>query len=272
MDPDNIKINPFDEDKTSTASKTTAQALELPNKESFRCPNHPQYKIDSLCCNEETEDVRLCCVKCIVEQKFVFLNHEKYKTITIKDFFEKALEKSEFGQGLEYQSESRIRQKYLEFLTKDYKVQYNAHMNEQYQLLAHAIEEIINGLNQVKERVKHHAATQLTEIDMRIDEVTRETKRFIENDDGIDIPPYNSLEEIYEHLGKVENWEQTCRFFKEIYSKTKAKISGDDSVMTGGRAIIHLVDNFEDKFNKLLSKKIDLSYFEGTVFWFFLIL
>jgi len=265
MDPDNIKINPFDEDKTSTASKTTAQALELPNKDSFRCPNHPQFKIDSLYVNEDNEDVRLCCVKCLVESKYPFL-HERYRLLTIKDFFEKALEKPEFGHGLEYQTDSRIRQKYLDFLTKDYKVQYNAHINEQYQMLAAEIEEIIEGLSQVKERIKDFAATEITEIDRRIEEVTRETKRFIESDEGIDIPPYNSLEEIYEHLGKVENWDQTCRFFKEIYSKTKAKMYGEDGIPSGGRAIIRLIENFEERFNKLLMKKIDLTYFEGIIF------
>lgn len=58
--------------------------------ENFKCSKHPAFKVDALAINEDREDFKLLCIKCIIEGQGYKVT-EGDKLMTMKELIEKSL-------------------------------------------------------------------------------------------------------------------------------------------------------------------------------------
>ena len=253
-------LPPSDEDKASTASKTSME-IEAQHKDNLVCPQHAGEKIVVVSVNESTDDLRLFCVSCMISDGG--RTHDPtYKKLTLKDFFERILAKPK-DNSMD-QIEAEIKKKYVDFLAKDYKSLYDKEMNKQYQLLVNEIDGIAKGLNDFKEKIKDTIAGKINDICFKMEEVTRESNKFIEEGDNQSQIHFNSINEIYENLERMGDWKQTYGFFKDIYLKSKEKLFEENSPQKRGAKVMNKINDFETRFNKQITESIDLSKLKGN--------
>jgi len=262
---DPTQIIPYsDEEKASTASKTSKETREIHNKYNLLCPFHKS-QIDVICIHENTDDLRLFCVSCLIEEKSKISN-PCYRLLVLGKFFEKAVVKPKDGKTSAEQIEAETKSRYLDFVTNDYRVKYDEKMNERYQKIVNEVDDIVNGLNAYKEKVKNNIAEMINKNSMRIDEVTREAGKFIEEGEYQEQNQFNSVEEIYEHLEKTKNFDQVLEFLNGLYLRAKDKIIEGRSSNRAGQRVLNKINEFEKIYYTETNEKIDSTQLEGKYF------
>lgn len=95
--------------------------------ENLKCDTHPTFKLDALCVNEELDEVRMMCIKCIIAgENYSIVRGDKL--ITIKELIEKCADNVVYNNDKVIRSRESLQDKFVSFITKDHIGQYNNHL------------------------------------------------------------------------------------------------------------------------------------------------
>lgn len=238
----------------------------FPNWENFKCEIHPQFKIDALNVNKNTDNFTLLCIKCIIEGDVLKTNSEE-KLVTIKELLQSCTKSIIFQKNTILRSRDGLQDKFLGFLTRDYIGIYERHLEEQYQLVDQEIADIIENLHAVRAKYKEYYNNELETLKSQGTEIKTKINRFLEENIDQERPTFLSQGEIYEQLGKITSHEELLGFLKELYLKSKESV--DDVTSTDDcKNLLESMESLKTKALNLKDSEVETSQFEGNYCFF----
>ena len=222
---DDIKVN--QDEVNSSISKSSVETHELPNKDNFQCSLHPRYKIEAFVTHDKTDEVRLSCLKCIIQDSSSYKVEQGYQIHAIKDVFQSYVdgldqipEKSFILEGGELQ------RRFIDYMAKDYPSKYEAYFEEQSKTVDEEIRTISEELQKLKEKYKSCISAKKAQMDMKNNDIKIETGKLLTDGQDFDQPKFNSIGEIYGFLHTIDSKQQVSEFLKERGGNVSSLVRG----------------------------------------------
>lgn len=237
-----------------------------PNLESFKCENHYPFKIDALNVDLSDNSVSLLCIKCIIDEN-VFKKNADCKLVTIKELLTSCSKTLSNQKHDILKSRDGLQDKFLGFLTHDYLGTYKNHLEKQYQLVDDEISDLIDKLNQVRQKYREHYTREMQSIQEQGSEIKEKINKFLDTNDGSARPAFNSLSDIYDQIDGIRTQEDLQTFLRDLYLKSGEDVE-DVTCTDECRKLLDALSDVKVKASNLKTSEFELSSLESKINFF----
>ena len=229
--------------------------------ENLKCDIHPNFKIDAIGVNDNKSDIRLFCIKCMIEGTN-YKVQEGDKLIAIRELIQKCNDAPNSNSERISKSKEEAQNQFLNFLTKDYAGSYDKHMENELAILESEMQELTDNINKLKNRYKEYYSKGSEEIKSSINEIKKRMGNFLEDDQTSEANLHGGITQvdIHKKLAKVSNKEDLLETSKWLYAKSK-----ENAEFTSGdqKKINDSMENIKKKVEDIQDIHIDVSKSEG---------
>ena len=240
-----------------------------PNLESFKCETHYPLKIDAINVDKSDNSVSLLCIKCIIADNF-FKNNADCKLVTIKELLVTCSNTLFSQKNSMVKSRDGLQDKFLGFVTRDYLGVYEKHLEGQYERIDSEITDLIDKLNQVRQKYREHYSGELQAIREQGSEIKEKISRFLESNGDTAKPAFSSLSEIYDQIDQLKNQEELTGFLQDLYIKSSEGVE-DVTCSDESRRLLASLEDVKEKASNLKNNELELSSFESKLFYMYMI-
>lgn len=250
------------DEKVEEESIASIAVHEIPNRDNFKCSFHPEYKIEALYMNNDTNTLCLCCIKCFIDDPGLT---RKHKILPFKELFFKCTEAPVPSGSKEVDVEEEVESTLMEIMIKNYKKHYNQHYESQHNVVTSEIDQVIEGLNKLKEKFSQDIKTRKTEMEMKIDDLRSQmaTLSYKIKIKGSESKKFGCVNEIYTKMGTLHTKEQTLDFFKQIYDRARANLREAEN-KEKKRSVSKVMEDLKEEVERLKEQEFDTSVLKGT--------
>ena len=255
------------DNKHSINNDSNRSSIDLSSWENYKCLYHPDFRVDIFCYEEDCKSHSLLCIKCILESENIN-THKGHNLITIKEIIGKCIETIQDNNHKILKSNDGLQDKFIDFLTKDYVSLYERHVDIQFNKVDHEIEELIDLLNELRDRYKQHFHKDTVELKMRSEQIKSKINKFIDDHSEFMKTKYNDIEEVYNELKEIASYEEFEYFIREIYKKSYEDLKDIES--PNFKQILDLMEDIKKKDNSARAYEVDIKRFAGNSQFFLL--
>jgi hypothetical protein len=251
----------FKDDYKSTESP------EVPAWENLKCLDHPQFKVDAICVNEEKNELRLLCIKCIIEaETYSIANGDKL--MTMKEVIQKYVDNINTSGGKISSNKIDLQDTFLAFLTKDYSGLYEQRSNNQFKIIDNEIKDLIQHLSNLRERVKEHFDSEAMNIKSKADEVKTKIKAYLEDSFNHEAPRPTSLHEIQERLNRITTRDELFDFMRQLYFRSMEASAENEKGPDCKSTLSKMEEIKQQVATSYENSGVDVSRLRGTTYFF----
>jgi hypothetical protein len=231
--------------------------------ENQKCLDHPQFKIDAICVNEDRNEFKLICIKCLLDPNKE-TGQSGYKLYTMKDLIQKCVD-SLVTQGTRHDKfREEHEQIYLNFLTKDYVSEYEQMLELHYKQVENSIRGLIDTLTLLSQKYRNYFTKELSNVREKGDIIKNKIKMFVEENNVDGNSQLSNLNDIQEKLGSISNREQLHDLMKQMYFKIHDSISEGINGIRDSRSTIYMIEDIRSQVNAIQERQFDLTPIEST--------
>jgi hypothetical protein len=239
---------------------------ELPAWENQKCPDHPQFKIDAICVNEDKKELRLSCIKCIIEDK-TYSAANGNKLLCLKELIQKCIDTLVSQGDKQQKSRDGLQDRFLNFLTKDYIAIYEQHVETQYKQVESEIQDLINNLTLLRDKFRDHFSYEVEDLRKKGEIIRAKIKEFLDQNPETDQPKISSINDIHEKLMRINTREDLHLVMRELYLRSKEDYI-DDSDFQDATSTLQMMNEIKDRCTTIKDREINLSPIECTTLIF----
>jgi len=240
-------------------------STDSPAWENFKCTEHPHFKVDAVCINEERNDLRLLCIKCIIEaESYSIANGDKL--MTMKEMIQKYLDAVSNSGEKSTKSKDNLQEKFLSFLTKDYIGIYEQQVENQFKTVDQEIKDLIQSLNTLRDKYKEHVTSELISLRMKGDEIRGKIKTYLDENPEMESSRFSSVHEIQDRLSRISTRDELYEFMKQLYLRSKE--SYEEKEEPDFRATLNMMEEIKNKVAEIQDTRVDISKLKGKILFF----
>lgn len=232
--------------------------------ENQRCLDHPQFKIDAISVNEDKNEFRLICIKCLLDPNKE-TGQSGYKLYTMKDLIQKCMDSLVTQGTRHHRYREEHEQIFLNFLTRDYVNEYEQILENQYKQVEHSIRGLIDSLNTLSEKYRSHFTKELQNVRDKGDIIKNKIKIFVGENNTEENSQLSNLNDIQEKLNSIANREQLHELMKQMYLKISSSLSDEDD-KRDNRSTINLIEDIKHQVAAIQDRDLDLSPIDSNLF------
>ncbi len=233
----------------------------------FNCDQHPNFKIDAIAVNDNRSDVRLFCLKCMINGDN-YKVQEGDKLIALTELIQKCTDTTHSASEKVSKSREDMQNQCLSFLTRDYGSIYQRNAERQLRNLDQEITDLVEKLAILRGKYQEFYAKGSEEIKVHIKEIKQKMGNILDDDTSFEQVNKTSHQEVQERLSKVQTKFDLSETAKWLYTKSK-----ENSEFTTGdqKKLIESMDKIKGKVLESEDLYIDVSQFKGMQVVFSLI-
>lgn len=239
----------------------STEPSELSTWENLRCEAHPNLKIDVLCVNDAEDEIKLLCIKCIINAHNYDVSKGD-KLIAIKEVVQKCAETINADQSKMSKSKDDLHDKFLDYSTKNYIGTFEQHIDSQLSMVDQEVDDMIKKLQDLKKKYKQFYTKELEQLKAKNEEVKEKMKAFLDEDAHHDSFRLTSVQDIYDQLANVVTKEELLTLMKHLYHRSKERVDATCDT-TNYQTTINLMDEIKDKISRMRSFEFDISKLKG---------
>lgn len=243
-----------------TKEENRTDLEDQPLLENIKCEYHPTFKIDAISTNDKRSNLKLHCIKCIIDCKD-FQASDGDRMITIKELIQKSTEPQISNIDKIAKRREALQNTFLDFLTKNYAPLYEQHAEAQFKAVDSEIGDLIEKLNKLRVRYRAYFASKADDINSKVLEIKQNIARFLEDEPILDPSPIFTPSEIHDKMTKISHKDDLLEFLSSIHKKTREPV---DIQSTEDSKTLELMNEVKNTYNQSISFCVDMSKLKGN--------